>query len=592
MLKEDPPEKLKAQPEETILAGDAQPTDPLIGSLIAERLEILSLIGAGGMSTVYRAKHLMLDRVVAVKLMQVGKVDDNAVRRFQQEAKAATALNHPNIAAVREFGTAESGDPYLVMDYIEGTSLADVIKKNGTLNIERTKEIMTQVCAGLQHAHSIGIVHRDLKPANVMLFQNASGHEVAKIVDFGIAKILHDDGRVELTKAGEVFGTPLYMSPEQGLGKTVDARSDIYSLGCMMYECLSGKPPFSAETALETLLQHTTEKPIPLKNCGDLAPVVHRCLEKNPEDRYANAEELGQALFDPSKTRASKKANTRKMMFATTCFITLSVIVTVALTYPVVRDGINQVNRVLHPPHWQQLEREAYGQQNLGSGNFDSAKRLYLQAAAEAEREHASDLEKEDLYKQIGQFGNVSRDWELSTKYLLKALEMNQRHSEGGETGSIHDWLGEAYRYQNQLGAALEHAESAVQLKKKHWPDSASTLFALLHLGQEYKLSKNFVQAEQIDREALLLAEKLYPAGDSANLADACEQLAYILYEQKKFDEAVDYYKRALQYSVASRGEQNPRSKRLHDWLESVNIREKLSKFRSKKLLYTPNDMR
>lgn len=221
MLKDDHPEKLKVEAEETVLSSNEAPpaNDPLIGSLIAERLEILSLIGAGGMSTVYRAKHLLLDRIVAVKVMQVGKVDDHAVRRFQQEAKAATALNHPNIATVREFGMAESGDPYLVMDYIEGTSLSDLIKQDGALSVERTKAIMTQVCAGLQHAHSLGIVHRDLKPANVMLLKDATGSETAKIVDFGIAKILQSDGKSELTKAGEIFGTPLYMSPEQGLGK-------------------------------------------------------------------------------------------------------------------------------------------------------------------------------------------------------------------------------------------------------------------------------------------------------------------------------------------------------------------------------------
>lgn len=543
--------------------------DPLIGTVIAERLEVLSLIGAGGMSTVYRAKHLLLDRVVAVKVMQVGKVDDNAVRRFQQEAKAATALNHPNIAAVREFGIAESGDPYLVMDYIEGTSLADAIKQSGTLGVERTKQIITQVCAGLQHAHSIGIVHRDLKPANVMLFRDAAGNETAKIVDFGIAKILQSDGQTELTKAGEVFGTPLYMSPEQGLGKAVDARSDIYSLGCMMYECLSGQPPFSAETALETLLQHTTEAPMPLKNGGDLAPVVRRCLEKNPEDRYANAEELGQALLDPSKNRSSKKDNSRKMMFATASFIALSIIATVTIVYPAARDGINQVNRVFHPPHWQNLKKDALGEQNLG--NFDAARRLYLQAAAEAERDNASALEKEMLYKQIGKFGNLSQDWELSAWSLLIALERNQRHAEDGETGSIHDWLGEAYRGQNKLDLAIEHGELGVRLKKKYWGEVPNTLFAQLHLGQVYRLAGKYSQAETMDREALTLAEKLYPAGNDATLADAYEQLANVQSANlNKVDEAVDNYKKALKCSISARVVKDPKTKKVHDRLISV----------------------
>ncbi|MBI2810604.1 MAG: serine/threonine protein kinase, partial [Candidatus Melainabacteria bacterium] len=435
MLKDDKPDKLKVDAEETILTTSE---DPLIGSLIAERLEILSVIGAGGMSTVYRAKHLLLDRIVAVKIMQVGKVDDNAVRRFQQEAKAATALNHPNIATVREFGTAESGDPYLVMDYIEGISLSDVIKQNGSLSAERTKEIITQVCSGLQHAHSIGVVHRDLKPANVMLSKDSSGNEIAKIVDFGIAKILQSDGQSELTKAGEIFGTPLYMSPEQGLGKTVDARSDIYSTGCMMYECLSGKPPFSAESALETLLQHSTEAPQPLKNGGDLAQVVYRCLEKKPEDRYESAEELSRAILNPTKIRPRAKDTRKKVVFGIACFVIglLICVATTAWPYMV---------RKFHPPHWQELQQVAHQNQNLGPGNYDAAKHLYLQAVSEAEKEHATDPEKEQLYKQVGQFCNVAEDWDTSIEYLNKALEINRRHAENGETGSIHDWLCNAY---------------------------------------------------------------------------------------------------------------------------------------------------
>ena len=561
MLKDDHPDKLKAAPEaasdldaqETILKTSE---DPLIGTLIAERIEILSLIGAGGMSTVYRAKHLLLDRIVAVKVMQVGKVDDNAIRRFQQEAKAATALNHPNIATVREFGTAESGDPYLVMDYIEGTSLSDLIKQNGTLSTERTKEIITQVCAGLHHAHSIGVVHRDLKPANVMLSKDSSGKEIAKIVDFGIAKIIQNDGQSELTKAGEIFGTPLYMSPEQGLGKTVDARSDIYSTGCMMYECLSGKPPFSAESALETLLQHTTEAPPPLKNSGDLAQVVYRCLEKKPEDRYASAEELSGALHDPTKIRPRTRDTKKMMLFGIASFV-IGCLICFAVA----------VWQKYHPPHWQELAEGAYHEQNLGPGNYDAAKHLYLQAIAEAEKEHASDPDRENLYKKVGQFCNLTEDWDSSIGYLNKALELNSRHEENGETGSIHDWLSDAYRSQNRFEPAVKHGEVAVQLKQKYFGHHSYTLFALLHLGQAYRLSNKFEQAEQTDRHALLLAENLYPTGNDANVADAHEQLANVLADQHKIDEAIDQYKKALQSSIISRGAKAPKTKKIQQWL-------------------------
>lgn len=586
MLKDDHPEKLKVETEETILSSnEAQKADdPLIGSLIAERLEILSLIGAGGMSTVYRAKHLLLDRIVAVKVMQVGKVDDNAVRRFQQEAKAATSLNHPNIATVREFGMAESGDPYLVMDYIEGTSLSDVIKQDGTLSVERTKAIMTQVCAGLQHAHSLGIIHRDLKPANVMLFSDATGNETAKIVDFGIAKIIQNDSQSELTKAGEIFGTPLYMSPEQGLGKTVDARSDIYSLGCMMYECLSGKPPFSAETALETLLQHTTETPPPLNNGGNIAQAVYRCLEKKPENRYQSAEELSRALLNPNKIRPTNTNKAKKLIFIVACAIAFSTVGFATITWPF-------ISRQLYPPHWKALSNAAHENQNVGPGNWQTAKHLYLQAVTEAEKGDASAVEKEQLYKQVGQICNSLRQWDTSIEYLLKALKLNQQHEENGETGSIHDWLSTSYKFQNRLDLAIEHGELAVQLRKKYSPDHPFTLFALLHLGQAYRESDKFAQAEQIDRQSVSLAEKLYPQGDDVNLANACEQLAYALYKQKKFDESIEYYKKALHYSIAARGEKDSQTVKLQDWLDSyMRARRKPGYFSKNSLIYTPKD--
>lgn len=513
MLKDDHPDKLKEASEaasEAALEVDSDEKiltdseDPLIGTVLAERLEILSLIGAGGMSSVYRAKHLLLDRVVAVKVMQTEKVDDNAVRRFQQEAKAATALNHPNIATVREFGIAESGDPYLVMDYIEGRSLSAEIKQKGTLSIERTKEIMTQVCAGLEHAHSLGVVHRDLKPANVMLSKDSSGNEVARIVDFGIAKILQSDGQSELTKAGEIFGTPLYMSPEQGLGKTVDARSDIYSTGCMIYECLSGKPPFSAESALETLLQHSTEAPKPLKNGGDLAQVVYRCLEKKPEDRYASAEELSRALIDPTKIRPRTKDTRKKAVFGIACFVVGCLICVAVTAWP-------YMDKKFHPPHWQELAQVANQNQNLGPGNYDAAKHLYLQAVAEAEKEHASAPEREHLYKQVGQFCNLTEDWDTSIDYLNKALEMNRQHEENGETGSIHDWLSNAYRFKNRSEPAVEHGEVAVRLKKKYFGDHPHTMFAQFHLGQAYRLSKKKIRAGRTNgsRDTLVGAEAL-----------------------------------------------------------------------------------
>jgi serine/threonine protein kinase len=182
-----------------------------------------------------------------------------------------------------------------VMDCLEGQNLNEILLKDVRIPIERAINIFRQTCLGLEHAHKNGVVHRDLKPSNLCLIQGEGGHEIVKIVDFGIAKLLRDSGKEQtrLTQTGEVFGSPLYMSPEQCRAKPIDSRSDIYSLGCLMYECLTGKVPLEGETAYETMTMHVGKAPPPfskiapdLRLNASIEALVFRCLEKRPEDRY------------------------------------------------------------------------------------------------------------------------------------------------------------------------------------------------------------------------------------------------------------------------------------------------------------------
>jgi serine/threonine protein kinase len=267
----------------------------LIGEILENQYKIISILGKGGMSVVYRASHVALNKTVAIKTMHAHLISDsNALARFKQEAQAASQLDHPNVINVYSFGTTsgDSPQPYIIMDYIEGDSLSDAIKKDGLPPVRATLTIFRQVACALEHAHSKGVIHRDLKPSNIMLLARDG---TVKIVDFGIAKLLPQEGEQShrLTQTGEIFGSPAYMSPEQCMGLSVDKRSDIYALGCVLYEALTGKPPLQGNTVFETFNKHTTEIPAPLEVPGAekalidrLDAVVFRALEKQPDKRY------------------------------------------------------------------------------------------------------------------------------------------------------------------------------------------------------------------------------------------------------------------------------------------------------------------
>ncbi len=211
------------------------------GQLFNGRYQVIERLAAGGMGVVYKAREIMLNRVVAIKMLQMNNATEVSVRRFQQEAQALAGLNHPNLVKVFALGVTDFGQPFMVMEFLDGIGLDALVRDNGRLPVERALSIFDQVCCGLEYVHDFGILHRDLKPSNIML---SGAEQKVKLVDFGIAKIMDKTATKALTQTGEVFGSPLYMSPEQARGMPTDARSDIYSLGCVMYELLSGVPPF------------------------------------------------------------------------------------------------------------------------------------------------------------------------------------------------------------------------------------------------------------------------------------------------------------------------------------------------------------
>ena len=244
----------------TVLEHNTQPGQ--LGRVLDGKYRLDSFLSQGGMGGVYKATHVMLGKTVAVKLINPELVTSpDVVRRFQREARAATALNHPNIVAVFDLGQTAEGTLYIAMEFVDGPSLKSAISGGGPMAPARTVTLMRQIGSALAVAHRNKIVHRDLKPHNIMLARTDDGHEIAKLVDFGIAKTF--DEATQLTMAGDAIGTPHYMAPEQAAGQPVDARSDLYSVGIILYEMLSGEVPFNDTSAPAILIKHLQEIPMP-----------------------------------------------------------------------------------------------------------------------------------------------------------------------------------------------------------------------------------------------------------------------------------------------------------------------------------------
>ncbi len=288
----------------------------LIGKVVAGHFQILSKIGEGGMSVVYKARHMLMNKEVALKMLHPHMIGREQSReRFRQEAQAVSQIDHANVVRIFDFGISEDNRPFIVMDFLDGVSLGDLIKASGPLELSRAIALFIQICDALAYAHNKGVIHRDLKPSNIIILKSEqqdnddsdANNEQAKIVDFGIAKLMPHEGTdaAALTQTGDVFGSPLYMSPEQCKGEKLDGRSDIYSMGCLMYETLTGKPPINGSNTLEILYRHMNEMPVSMKLvCPEnkvpqaLEAIIFKALAKEPSDRQASMRLLKNELED------------------------------------------------------------------------------------------------------------------------------------------------------------------------------------------------------------------------------------------------------------------------------------------------------
>ncbi len=304
--------------------------DDYTGRIIAGKYRVESLLGEGGMGKVYKATQLTLDKSVVLKLLRASLLSDTrTVARFQREAKAASRLNHPNSISILDFGQAEDGALFIAMEYVSGKDLHQVLASEGPLPEHRIVRIATQILSALNDAHTAGVIHRDLKPENIMVEQRRGEPDFVKVLDFGIAKIQESDGSEgqALTRAGFVCGTPEYMSPEQARGVQLDARSDLYAIGVICYQCATNMLPFEADSAVALATMHLTQEPVPPRKrrtdthiSEEMEQLILRAMAKDPNDRPQSAEEfrrelqrIGQRASEPTRVQAPipQRASTR-----------------------------------------------------------------------------------------------------------------------------------------------------------------------------------------------------------------------------------------------------------------------------------------
>lgn len=326
--------------------------DPLIGQVLEGRYRVEEIVGKGAMGVVYRATQEFIGRKVAVKVMHSFHVaDKDALKRFHQEAKAASRLNHPHIVSVFDYGVIPGGQPYIVMDFLRGVTLTKLIKERRFLTLAEAEPIFRQVCEALEEAHRQGVIHRDVKPENIVLTERGQDKRFVKVVDFGIAKIIeiNSETLTNLTKPGTICGSPTYMSPERFEGKSVDQHSDIYSLGVTLFEALTGRAPFLSNNLQGLMSLHLTQPAPSLASVNSeisypprLEKMVARALAKDPSLRQRNMGEFGnelkQALKEMGETGGGAHNSFANLSLST---IASSVFSTVA--QPAVSEDVNKV---------------------------------------------------------------------------------------------------------------------------------------------------------------------------------------------------------------------------------------------------------
>jgi serine/threonine protein kinase len=544
------------------------PPDPLIGTFINNRYEILSVIGRGGMSIVYKAKNPEMGRDVAIKMLKAEFMTDNEmVARFSRETAAARRLAHRNLVTVHDTGIDEHGNPYLIMDHLEGMPLSDTIEKEGRLPVKRCLKIFVQICNGLAHMHTHNIIHRDIKPGNIMLLQTATTEDYVKIFDFGFVKILpYGNARYQkLTQSGDVLGTPLYMSPEQSLGRELDTRSDIYSFGCVMYECLTGQAPLVGINVAATMQKQIKEIPKSLDVARpdlyipeQLTEIIFKTLEKEPNDRYQSIvdvkrdlEAISEALLKKKSTQVTKlpalsklkqkKKNKQKFSPIPTIVLSTLLLAVFGLAAFLILNPNNRPTSI----YQLQLSIEIDKHRKVGltafqKGDYKQAQ-IQLQTALNTATKAKMPDKETLLYQDMARLCLVENKLQEASTYAHKALNLQKtfiNNTTSLSTAHTLETLALIAMANNNDKEAVNNWQKILAIEENNESISKQELAnTYLSLAYLYEITDQFVKADEFYKKAIFALES-EPKIESTLHSHALHQYAHFLHRMNKNVEA------------------------------------------------------
>jgi serine/threonine protein kinase/Tfp pilus assembly protein PilF len=505
----EPSDNLKTCPADGTMLSPVF-DDPFIGTLIDGKYEVVERIATGTKAKIYKAKHLHLDKFVALKVLQVGiSVTQSQVARFQKEAQVAVKLIHPNIVRVYDYGT--NPQPYIAMEYVDGKTLAAIIKESGPLPAQRALAIFIDVANAMSAAHAAGLVHRDLKPSNVIIdAQSGQG----KVLDFGLVKDFIDDAHY--TKTGDIVGSPSYMSPEQWKGLPLDGRSDIYSFGCLMYEVLTGIAPFAAGNPVECMYKHLEGKAPKLSKArrGLKVPrvfdvIIGNCLVKEADVRYHSMADLKQDLLAIQAGKGSKiksLTRARSMRWIIGGWVGIQVVLfLLCLLFLTYQSWVK--------PQWEKDYQLAYDLDDRQ--DYQGAIRYLLQAERETQAAHVPPADLQEIYAVLGRAYLCCEQYDKARDALTRAVDCSDLHPETVRKSFCHILLSEAYCKLKAYDKALDHGRTALAVAARQ-SDNTNRLgwcredIALALMG----LHRYSEAAQELEQARVLFMKKLLPMKD------------------------------------------------------------------------------
>lgn len=522
--------------------------EALLGKTIADRYVLMEIIGQGGIGVVYKAKHTLMDRLVAIKMLRSESLADERNRqRFQQEAQAISSMNHPNIVSVFDFGFTPDNSAFLVMDYLDGKDLDTMIQESGYLTPEEVVPIFTQICDAMTQTHEHNIIHRDLKPGNIIVIRKDK-KPIAKLVDFGMVKFETQSGKQAqaLTQPGEVFGSPYYMSPEQCTGMKLDARTDIYSMGVLMYEALTGRPPFLANNMAEMAQMHIYEKPLPISrtiNDPDfpewMEKIIAKALEKNVNDRYQSTEELKQDLlafnkFWLEKTGGeSKPISLRQTTTSRRMKDEVMAAVKLAAMKQASEDKAREEKNKQNAAQANAAAAAAKPQSLLNkplvlvSGGIIVGVSLALGILMLSGGDKSSSKRWQDL-DEAGNYALMTGNLSDAEYQFLQAMKLAEKSGDLKNPAycDVLSGLASVKEKQNKYGDAENFYKQALELiEKNEGPNAASLAPVLLKLGRLFRETDRLKEAEAMHNRAVEIVEHTF-GNDDPHLAECLSEHA------------------------------------------------------------------